>query len=182
MYVLFFGLYFVAVTSVAYAAGEVVVTPPSTTTVFFGNVLTAVLSACVPVVAAIASAALWKLFTRLGFQATAQNKANLEADLQTALAFGVAREIPEIKAKGWDHLDVHNAIIAHAINFMLQRFPDRSAALASPTIPQDVAVMESLTARLPEAMAIAAASPATPPAPPIIVPAEPIAVVPATSR
>ena len=101
--------------------------------------------------------------------ASAQDKANLESDLQTALAFGVSKAIPAIQAKGWDHVDVHSQIVADAAEYFLQRFPDRAAAIAKSAgaaaeTPDD-AVADTLTARLPEALAVAAASPATPPAP-----------------
>ena len=113
--------------------------------------------------------------------ASAQDKANLESDLQTALAFGVSKAIPAIQAKGWDHVDVHSQIVADAAEYFLQRFPNRAAAIAKSAgaaaeTPDD-AVADTLTARLPEALAVAAASPATPVTEPqaIILPLAPAA-------
>ncbi len=173
-------------------ADTVIAAPPSTTTVFIGNALTVILAACVPPVAAIAAGALWKAWTWFGFQATAQDKANLESDLKTALAFGVSKALPEIAAKGWDNIDVHSQIVADAANFTLDRFPDRATALTAAANSNQViigaispiaAVQESLNARLPDAIAIAAASPATPPAPDmppqiIVMAAQPAPLVP----
>lgn len=142
------------------AATPVVAVAPSTTTVFFGNLLTGVLATAVSIIVAFLSTVMWKLAARFGVQVTAQNKINIEADLQTALQFGVAKAIPLIKEKGWDHIDVHNQIIADAAAFMLRKLPDRAAQLSVSGPLED-----SLTARLPEAMTVAAESPATPPAP-----------------
>jgi hypothetical protein len=165
------------------ALADTIAAPPSNTTIAIGNALTVVLTAAVPAVAAILSGALWKLWTKWGFQATAQDKANVESDLQTALAFGVSKAIPAIKASSWDNVDVHSRIVADAADYLLQRFPDRAAAIvtaansdAGKLVPKYAALSDTLTARLPEAIAVAAASPATPPAP--AEPPVPVMVVP----
>ena len=142
---------------------------PSDTTVAIGNALTFVATMCTPPVAAILAAALWKLADKWGFQASAQDKANLESDLQTALALGVSKTLPEIRAKGWDDVNVHSQIVAEAANYFLQRFPNRASAIGSSAGAvgpgtQAEAGAATLMARLPEAITIAAASPATPPA------------------
>ena len=78
-----------------------------------------------------------------------------------------------IRNLGWDHVDVHNKVIADALNFFLQRFPDRATAIAtvagvaSPALAspaKEGAVVQTLLARLPDAVLQAAQSPATPPA------------------
>jgi hypothetical protein len=165
-------------------ADTIIAAPSSDTTVAFGNALTVVLTLCIPPVAAILAGALWKLAAKWGFQATAQDKANTEAELQTALAFGVSKAGPLIAAKGWDHADVHSEIVADAARYFLERFPDRAATIQSAanttadalSSTKTEAVSETLAARLPEAVTIAAASPATPPVPP---PAPQIVVMPA---
>jgi len=145
---------------------------PSPTSVFIGDALNTILALLVPIVSGFLAAALLKLRAKLGFQATAQDKANMEAELQTALQFGIAKSLPAIKAAGWDNINVHSAVVADAANFMLERFPDRSVQIIKAAAPIGVlepeqepldAVKDSLSARLPAAVVIAAASPATPP-------------------
>jgi hypothetical protein len=151
-----------------------------------------VLTLCVPPVAGILAGALWKLAAKWGFQATAQDKANTEAELQTALALGIAKAGPAIAAQGWDHIDVHSQVIARAVRYFLERFPDRAAQIETAANGPETlsvttkreAVSDTLAARLPEAMTIAAASPATPPAPttlmpPVVVNIPPSPVIPA---
>lgn len=156
-------------------------TPPvivaTSTSVVFGDALAAVLTICVPTVAAILSGALWKLWTKFGLEATAQDKANMETELQAALAFGVAKALPEIKARGWDSVDMHSVVLADAATYFLQRFPDRTKIIADaagiiPMREVRSAVTDTLHARLPEALAVAATSPATPILP-IVVPIQP---------
>lgn len=138
------------------------------TSVAFGDALATVLTVCTPAVAAILCGALWKLRAKWGLESTAQDKANLETELQASLKFGIAKALPVIRAEGWDSVDVHSAVLAHAANYFLSRFPERTATIAdTATAVSDsgvkAAVTDTLSARLPEAVAIAAASPATPP-------------------
>ena len=153
---------------------------PNPTTVLLDNLLTAVLTAAVVPVAAILSGFLWKLWTKLGLQSTAVSQQNMEAELQTALQFGIAKAIPAIKAAGWDNIGVHNQILNDAASFLTSRYPDRAAQItqgAGLSIRTDgplTAVKESLLARLPDAITAAAASPATPPEPAPAAPAAPV--------
>lgn len=169
----------VALTSAAYAAdvvAPVVAVPTSTSSqVYFGNILTAVLTACVPAVAAIACAVLWKIAGYFGIKASAEDQAKFADEAKVALTQAIVVAGPEIAAKGWDHVDVKNQIVANALNFYLQRYPDRSTAIATaagvanPSVPSNAksaAVAQSLMARLPDAASQAAASPATPPVEP----------------
>jgi hypothetical protein len=166
----------------AWAADVAVAAIPasSDSEVWFGNALKVVLMACAAPVAAILSAMLWKLAAKFGIEATAADKANLETETKAALTFGAVKATDVIAAKGWDHVDVHNVVLADGLNYFLARFPDRSTAIAAqagvlnpaaPSQAKDVAVTETLMTRLPEAMAAAAASPATPPAPATATPA-----------
>lgn len=154
----------------------VVAVPTSTESqVYFGNALSTVLMACVPPIAAMACAALWKVAAYFGIKATAEDQAKLDDEAKVALTQAFVAAGPLIKEKGWDHIDVHNKVVADALNFMLQRNPDRSTKIAksagvdNPTVPsmaKDEAVTQSLLARLPDAASQAAASPATPPVEP----------------
>lgn len=148
-------------------------TPP-TTQVWFGDALQAVLVACAAPVSAILCAMLWKLAAKFGVEASAADQAKLTSEATTALTQAAVAAGPLIAEKGWDHVDVHNAVLAGALNFFLQRYPDRSTAIAAaagvaaPSLPsaaKNDAVTQTLMARLPDAMTAAAASPATPAAP-----------------
>lgn len=169
----------------------VVAVPTSTSTqVWFGNALSAVLMACVPPVAAIACAVLWRIAALVGVKATSEDQAKLNDEAKVALTQAIVAAGPLIAEKGWDHVDVKNQVVADALNFFLQRNPDRAtkiataAGVANPAAPsaaKDAAVTQSLMARLPDAASQAAASPATPPVDPpkpspqaIIGPAQPL--------
>lgn len=154
----------------------VVAVPTSTSSqVYFGNILTAVLTACVPAVAAILCGVLWKIAAYFGIKATAEDQAKLGDEAKIALTQAIVAAGPMIAAKGWDHVDVKNQIVADALNFFLQRNPDRATAIATaagvanpaaPSAAKSAAITQSLLARLPDAASQAAASPATPPVEP----------------
>jgi hypothetical protein len=143
-------------------------------------------------VAAILCAVLWKVAAYFGIKATAEDQAKMTEEAKVALTQAIVAAGPLIAAKGWDHISVHNQVAADALNFFLQRFPDRATAIAAaagianpsvPSIAKDAAVTQTLMARLPDAASQAAASPATPPVEPpkpapqaIIDPAQPQAV------
>jgi hypothetical protein len=158
----------------AHAADTVVAAVPvsSDSEVWFGNALKVVLMACAAPVAAILSGMLWKLAAKFGVEASAADKANLEAEAKTALTVGAVKASDLIAANGWDHVTVNNAVLRDALQFFLERFPERATAIAAqagvqspaaPSAAKDAAITETLMARLPDAMNQAAASPATPP-------------------
>jgi hypothetical protein len=72
-----------------------------------------------------------------------------------------------IKANGWDHVTVQNAIEATAADYLVAKFPDtlKSAGI-DPTTPEGVQKISDLVTRaLPAGTAAAAASPTTPSTP-----------------
>lgn len=158
----------------AHAADAIVAAVPasSDSEVWFGNALKVVLMACAAPIAAILSAMLWKLAAKFGIEANAADQAKLNEEVKSALTLGAVKADALIAGRGWDHVDVHNAVLAEALQYFLERFPDRAAAIAaqagvaSPEMPspaKDAAVKDTLMARLPEAMSQASASPSTPP-------------------
>lgn len=161
----------------AYAADVVTVAAASSESqVWFGNALQAVLMACAAPIAAILCAMLWKLAAKFGIEATAADQAKMNDETKAALTVGTVKATDLIAARGWDHADVHNQVLADALKFFLERFPDRATAIATqagaaspaePSVAKDQAVTETLMARLPDAMSQAAASPATPAIPPV---------------
>jgi hypothetical protein len=158
----------------AFAADAVAVTTSTTSQIWFGNALQAVAIACAAPISAILCAMLWKLAAKFGVQASAADQAKLNDETKAALTVGAVKAADLIAARGWDHVDVHNQVLADAATYFLQRFPDRATAIAeqagvaAPAVPsaaKDTAIKETLMARLPDAMNEAAASPATPPVP-----------------
>lgn len=121
--------------------------------------------------------ALSWLNTKLGaakIQLSASTKAELEDAAGKALTFGITQADALIRAKGWDHVDVRNAVLATATSYAIGQFPDALArAGIDPSNPVAAAAQLAgiLTRKLPEAATTAAASPATPPvAPPAAAP------------
>lgn len=138
------------------------------TVIWYGSFLDAVLAALAVPVAGVLTAVLWKLAKRFGVEVSEKDQAKLNEEAKIALNMAVVKASEVIRAKGWDHVDVKNRILADAAEFFLQRFPDRSQQIAKVAgadtkIQKFAAVEESLMARLPAAAAEAAASPATPP-------------------
>lgn len=165
----FFALGFCLASFAAQAAEQ------TDTQVWFANALSAVLMACAAPVAAILCGVLWKIANYFGIKATAEDQAKFNDEAKVALTQAFAAAGPLIKAKGWDHIDVHNKVLADALTFLEQRNPDRAtkiataAGVADPSMPssaKDVAITQSLLARLPDVASQAAASPATPPVEP----------------
>ena len=157
--------------SVAYAQAP---TAPAANewTPLFNNVLNVVLMAAATSVASIVVAVGAKLARKFGVEAIAQDKANMEAEILAVLKTGITKTLPEIEEKGWSSAAVRETILRQATEYMKQRFPDRVATIEAavqpgdasrPVVSASVAVSETLAARLPEAIAAAAASPSTPP-------------------
>jgi hypothetical protein len=135
------------------------------------NALTIILGASAVAVAGIITAAGTALARKLGVDFTAQQKANLNADVTTALNVGITQNLPAIEAAGWSAASVRKAILADATAFLQQRFPDQATAITNaaqppsasdPKVSAEAAISKSLAARLPDAISVAAASPGTP--------------------
>lgn len=128
---------------------------------FVQNVLIPLAYACVPFVASMLVWMLNRLAQKFGVQATAVNKANLETELHTSLNFGIQQVLPQIEQYGWKSPQVQSLILKTAAAYFHERFPDRSKSLgakATDTAP----VFAALSGRLPQAVAVAVASPSTP--------------------
>lgn len=141
-------------------------------TPLFNNALTAILGASVTAIAGIIVAAGSRFASKLGYQATAQDKANLENDLTSAANVGITKVLPLIEAKGWSDPSVRDAILSEATDYLRRRFPDRAAQITAAAQPasapgvspvsSSTAISETIAARLPDAITKAAASPGTP--------------------
>lgn len=106
-----------------------------------------------------------RLVSWLGLKNSAQATANLDDALQKSVTYGLQQSQAMIAAKGWDHVDVHNAALASALPYMIQRFPDALKAAGVDMSNQQAlqaTVAGALDRSFPQAVAVAAASPATP--------------------
>ncbi len=137
------------------------------------NVLMAAITAGVTALASVITAVGVTLARKLGVELTAQDRVNMDSELHTALSFGIAKSLSMITEHGWSSASVHDAILLAATDYLRQRFPDRAQKLTDQAqseheddepISSTVAISQTLLARLPQAIARAAASPATPPA------------------
>ena len=107
--------------------------------------------------AGVLSAALLKLRAKLGKEDTAQDKANLEAEVQAAIGAGlavVAQTAPKILKEGITTPEGLRDVANAAATYFRQRFPDRTeqigAAANTGTRSGDVhaAVQQTILSRL----------------------------------
>lgn len=128
------------------------------------NALSVVLMAAAAAIAGTITRAGFALWKKWGFDATATDKANMESDIRTVLNAGITQVLPVIEQHGWDSKEAREAILAAASNYLRQRFPGRAATITAnaPAVGSETAINQTLAARLPDAIANAAASPATP--------------------
>lgn len=120
------------------------------------------------VVTSIGGLVLKKLATWLGLKQEDQRLQNFDTALQRAVQAGAMQVTGMIAQKGWDHPDVHSAIVARGLDYVTLKFPNilKSAGL-DPTDPATAGKIEDALLRvLPTALKPVAESPATPPVPP----------------
>lgn len=83
-------------------------------------------------------------------------KAEMEDVAAKALTWGVTQSETLIKAKGWDHAEVQNAVVAAATRYAVTKFPDAikrtgldlSNPEATAASIQDVMTLDLLTVRM----------------------------------
>jgi hypothetical protein len=137
---------------------------------------TPVFQAVIGIVAATLTAfgvpVLMKLAGRFGVQLDQAQAQQLEQMAQKALSFGAMQATDTIKAKGWDHVETHNAVLDAGLGYFIGHFPDKAKEIAKQITGTDsltanaslAAIRDVLKRALPTGLAVAAASPATPPA------------------
>jgi hypothetical protein len=137
------------------------------TSALLNEILKGVAIVVVPAVAGFIVNAMAALAKKWGLEGVAVDKANMETEINAALKFGITAVLPLIQTDGWDSPKVRQLILDRATQYFRQRFPDRTdtiLAAAGPSVTTSP-VQDTLSARLPEAMTVAASSPATPTAP-----------------
>jgi hypothetical protein len=103
-----------------------------------------------------------RLLDWLGVKVSAQAAANIDQALEKAVTYGIQQTQETIKTKGWDHIDVREQAIAAALPYMQQHFADTLKSVGTDPNAEDI-IKKALDRVFPQAVAKAAASPATPP-------------------
>lgn len=118
------------------------------------------------VILALGSWAIARLTRWLNLKSSAQLTEALDTALQKSVIFGLQQSQEEIRAKGWDSVEVKNAALAVALPYMTSRFGD-TLKLVGVDVNNPAAltqtVKDALDRAFPSAATQASASPATPP-------------------
>jgi hypothetical protein len=116
-----------------------------------------------------------RAFTKLGLVVTQAQQDNLDDIAHKAVTFGISTATADIKAKGWDHIDVKNAVVAAAGQYAVAQFPDAlkqaGVDISNPGLAAGKLADGIMTRVFPAAASQAAHSPVTPPMPPLMAPA-----------
>ena len=126
----------------------------------------------------VTAAAGWlaqRVAAYLGIKKNDAAMQSFDAALTRAVQAGASGAQGLIKQKGWDHVDVKNAVIAAAAPIAIARFAPALASIGLDPSDPHGATTAYVTAELnrvfPTAMTGVAASPVTPPTPPATAPA-----------
>lgn len=121
----------------------------------------------------VTAAAGWlaqRLGSYLGIKRNDAAMQAFDAALARSVQAGASGAQDLIKAKGWDHVDVKNSIVATAAPILITRFAPALVGVgldpADPGGTTTAYVTAELNRIFPTAMTAVAASPVTPPAPP----------------
>lgn len=126
----------------------------------------------------VASAIGWgvkRWLDKMGIEETQAQTATFDDMGRKVLDYAISKAQDKIAANGWDHVQTKGEIIAVAAQQAIAKFPDAMKAVGiDPAAPgaTEALVDGLLTRQFPDRMAVAAASPATPPvaaAPPQVV-------------
>lgn len=116
------------------------------------------------------SIALNALRKRYSAQLSESQATAYQGALDKGLQYAVTQITGEIEKKGWGHIDVRNHAVDIGFNYVLAREPEALAGVGlSPKFDDPntrLVLTQALTRTLPTAFTLAAASPATPAAPP----------------
>jgi len=131
-------------------------------------VIEAVGTICATALSTVAVWAISRLAQKLGVEKNAALTAALDDAATKGIHFAVMNAQESIAAKGWDHPDVQNQLVAQGANYVLAKFPDMLSKISvDPSTPEgQQAIRDVVTRALPTAVASAAASPTTPDATP----------------
>ncbi len=139
-----------------------------TTTVILAPLINMLLQALAAVLLAAGTWAIARLMRWLGLQNATQATNAFDDALGKSITFALQQSQDLIRHKGWDDLEVRTTAIGRALPYMIERFPDVLKAVGVDMSDRN-SVQKIVSGALDRAFAgaamVAAASPATPPAP-----------------
>jgi 7-keto-8-aminopelargonate synthetase-like enzyme len=137
-------------------------------TINFAPIVQAVVGLVATALGVLGSAVLVRLNQKFHLQITASQEATFDAALNKSLVYGATKASDAIAEHGWDNKQVHEGVVATALQQAVEQFPTALAGVGLSTNLNDPknaeAITKALERALPAAMAEASASPATPPA------------------
>jgi|ERR1041385_2358644 hypothetical protein len=130
-------------------------------------IIQAVLGLAAIAITTLGTLAVKRLADWLGVQANSAAVTQLDAALTRAVHAGASEAQDLIREKGWDHVDVKNAIVASGARIVIDKFaPALKSVGLDPADPNGATtkyLTEELSRIFPTAIAPVAASPVTPP-------------------
>ena len=139
-------------------------------TIDLSTIEQSVLSVLGALLLALLSAAAKAGLQRLGISVTAAQQEVLNELAHKSVAYGIVNATDTIKAKGWDHIDTKNAVVAAAGTYAVTQFPavlkQAGVDISNPALAASMLAQGIMTRVFPTAVQYAAYSPATPPATP----------------
>lgn len=135
------------------------------TAIDLSPILTPVLTVVGIALASVATWAIGRLGQKLGIQANGAAMQNLDSAATKAVQAAVMATQDQIRAKSWDHPDVQNALVAYGAQYLVTQFAGTLAqsGIDPSTSAGSAAIANIVTRALPAGVAVAAASPVTPP-------------------
>lgn len=137
------------------------------TAVDLAPLLQALVSLAVVAIGSLGGWAIQRLAKKLGVDRNATAMAAFDAALERAIRAGAGQMTDLIRDRGWDHVEVKNAILAAAANYAVARAGPALKAVGLDPADPGGATSAYLAAELdrlfPTAIAPVAASPVTPP-------------------
>ena len=138
------------------------------TAIDLSNIEQGFLSLLAALLLALASAVAKRVFTKLGLQVTDAQQDALNDMAHKSVSYGIGTATAEIKAKGWDHIDVKNAVAQAAGQYAVTQFPgllkQAGIDMSNPAATASMLSAGIMTRVFPDAVSRASFSPATPPA------------------
>lgn len=134
-------------------------------TVDLSPVVATVVSLCAISLSTFGTWALGRLARKLGVQANSEAVIAFDDALTRSVRAGAAAAQGVIAARGWDHPDVKNAVIAFAAPYAIDKFAPALRAIGlDPTDPRatQAYIRSELDRIFPTAMTAVANSPVTP--------------------
>jgi hypothetical protein len=132
--------------------------------IYIGQILSTLLEGMGVILMGGAAWLLRTVIARAHISLTAEQKAEWEDVARKSVTWAISQAQVLIRAKGWDHVDVHNQIVKLAAAYAVEKFPD-AMSRNSVEDERDTKVTGVMSRVIPSVMQEVAYSPSTPPAP-----------------